>query len=162
MNSEIEQKQKKLSTLLKMHNIQPKKYHYGSKTVVVMPSPIQKKDFTDYTYAKDIDEKVLRLASSMAEKLAVSMVRETLSLNLDGLVDKICDKIIEKIPEITVKETIHHEKQSIRKDMENFTFDRPNVVVDRSDDIQLHGDLGKTTKTKDSTDEALDALSNLL
>jgi hypothetical protein len=60
-----------------------KKYQASeNKTVVVMPSPQVKKDLTDYAYGKDIDERVVKMAMQMAEKLAVSMLLKALQAKL--------------------------------------------------------------------------------
>jgi len=156
-------KRAKLSNLLKDSNHQPKKYMTTDKrTVVVMPSPIQKKDMTDYSYGLDIDKKVIEMAANLAERMAVSLVRETLSLNTDEIVDRICDKLIERLPELTVKEAIYNEKPTIKKDVKQFVVDTSNIKVDRSDGYTVSGDIGRKVNTEDSTKDALEALEKFI
>lgn len=165
----------KLRRLYKEANIIPKKYNTeNGKTVIVLPSPIQKKDLTDYTYGKNIDEKVIKMASSLAEKMAVAIVRETLSLNIEGIVDKICDKIVPKLVDrigdemnSTLPESIagHYmpiAKDEIRKEIKEFVFERPDIAIDRSQGIKVKGEVGNKTTSSDSTDNDLDLLDNLL
>ena len=156
-------KRAKLSNLLKDSNHQPKKYMTTDKrTVVVMPSPIQKKDMTDYSYGLDIDKKVIEMVANLAERMAVSLVRETLSLNTDEIVDRICDKLIERLPELTVKEAIYNEKPTIKKDVKQFVVDTSNIKVDRSDGYTVSGDIGRKVNTEDSTKDALEALEKFI
>ena len=134
-----------------------------------MPSPEARKDLTDYEYGKDIDEKVVKMAMQMAEKLAVSMVREATGVNVSSIVDKVIegvvDKIAEKLPEqqTVIREVVSQSASEIHKKAEaDFSFDSPNVTVDRSEGLKLKGEIGKKTKKKGSLDEQLDALDELL
>lgn len=162
------EKRKKLIELLKVESVRPKKYNYGHKQVVVLPSPIQKKDMSDYQYAKDIDEKVVKMAVSLAEKMAISMVREMMSLDTDKLVDKITaqlsDKIAAAIPEqkTIIQQVVSQEMPSLKKEAEEFTFEGAEMAIDRSKGLKLHGKVGDKSKSTDSTDDALDALANMI
>jgi hypothetical protein len=153
----------------RLTEVQPKKYTKGGKTTVVMPSPIVKKDLTDYAYGKDIDEKVIKMASQLAEKMAVSMVREMAGLNMDGLVEKVIEGVTEriaaKIPEqqTVIQQVVQESSDEIKqKAKDDFSFDSPDIAVDRSKGLELKGEIGKKTKKKGSIDEQLDALDNLL
>jgi len=86
-----------LRSLLAAESVRPKKYNYGSKTVVVLPNPVQKKDLTDYQYGKNIDEKVVKMATQLAERMAVTMIRESLAMNTDSIVERVVESLSEKI-----------------------------------------------------------------
>lgn len=150
-----------------------KKYQAsGNKTVVVLPSPIAKRDLNDYKYSKDIDEKVLELASKLAEKMAISMIRETMQQNtaqitdstIDMTVDKIVSKLEKKLPQqqTVVREVIKEGASEARAEVANteFDFDTSGVQVDRSNDLQLKGKIGEKRKSKSNLDEELDALED--
>ena len=154
--------------LLKEQNIRPKKYNYGPKQVVVMPSPVQKKDLTDYAYGMDIDEKVVKMACTLAEKMAIAMVRETLShINTNQMTEHMLDSITEKIvaamPEqkTVIQQVVSAESAELKNEMRDLVFEGADIAIDRSKGLKLHGKVGETTESEDSTDDALDMLDNL-
>jgi len=165
----------KLKRLYSEARITPKKYT-GDKgqTIVVLPSPVQKKDFSDYKYAANIDEKIVDLASKLAERMAVAMVRESLNLNTDKIVESIADRIIpelgEKIskamgsikPQIIADDYRTEARDSIKKEIKEFVFDKPELSIDRAQGIEIKGEIGKKTISKDDISEDLDALDKLL
>lgn len=161
-------KRKRLIDLLKVESIRPKKYTSGSKQVIIMPSPIQKRDTTNYAYSKDIDEKVVRMATSLAEKMAISMIRETQQLNIDKIVDKISESLIDKIcaampkQQTIIQQVADSNSIGIKKEISEMVFETADIVVDRSSGLKLHGKIGEKTKSEESTDDMLDALDNLL
>jgi hypothetical protein len=146
-----------------------KKYQASeNKTVVVMPSPQVKKDLTDYAYGKDIDERVVKMAMQMAEKLAVSMVRELATVNVGNMVEQVIEgvtsQIEAKLPEqqTIIREVVQESTADIkRKAQDEFSFDGPDIAVDRSKGLKLKGEIGTKTKKKQSLNEQLDALDNL-
>lgn len=149
-------------------NLYPNKHTgSGGKTIVVLPSPVQKKDFNDYRYALNIDQKLLDLALPIAERLASSMVRETLNLNIDMLVSKIVEqvtsRIIKELPaqQTIIQQVVSEETASIKKKAGTLVFDKPNLVVEQDLDSKIQGKTGKKTTSLDSTDDILDALANL-
>lgn len=165
--SSREEARRKFDKLKKDVDIQPKKFTYGNKTVVVMPSPVQKKDFTDYDYGKNIDEKVVKAALGMAERMAISLIREAIQLNTEGLVDKIAEqlteRIIEAMPEqkTVIQQVVSEHGASIKQDGMEFMFEGADIAIDRSKGLKLHGKVGETTESEESTDDALDMLDNL-
>ena len=158
----------KLKKLLAQERLMPKKYNYGNKQVIVMPSPIQKKDMNDYQYAKDIDEKVVRMATGLAEKMAITMVREILSINLEGMTDRIVseltDKIAAALPEqkTIIQQVVSQESPILKKEAEEFVFEGADISIDRSKGLKLHGKIGEESVSDDSTDDALNVLENLI
>lgn len=161
-------KRKRLADLLKVESLRPKKYSYGNKQVVVMPSPIQKKSLTDFDYGKDIDERVINMACKLAEKMAVAMVREALShVNTaqitDNMLDSITSKIIEALPEqkTIIQQVVSAEASGLQEEMKDFIFEGADMAIDRSKGLKLHGEIGEKTSSKESTDDALDMLDNL-
>ena len=149
-------------------SLTPIKYDDGKGgTIMVLPSPIIKRDLTDYAYAKDIDEKVITLAIGLAEKLAVTMVRETLALNMDTLVDRISDqlttKLIEKMPtqQVIIQQTSDTYVPEIKKKVKDFEFDTTVGPINHSSGMVMKGQGTKNTKTNDNIDDTLDALDKL-
>jgi hypothetical protein len=133
-----------------------------------MPSPIQKKDYTDLAYAKNIDERIINMACKLAEKMAVAMVRETLShVNTsqitDNMLDAITSKIIAALPEqkTIIQRVVSEEADGLEKEMKDFIFEGADLAIDRSKGLKLHGEIGEKTSSKESTDDALDMLDNL-
>jgi recombination DNA repair RAD52 pathway protein len=146
----------------------PKKYKSGDKTIVVLPPHIVKKNLNDYAYGKDIDEKVVKMAANLAEKMAASLLRE-LSVDTERIVERVIsgvtDKIEAAIPsqQTIIREVARESSDEIKKAIkQDFDFTAPEVAVDRSEGLELKGDIGKKTKKKGSLDEQLDALDNLL
>ena len=149
-----------------------KKYSSGNKTIVVMPSPVVKKDLTDYAYAKDIDEKVVKLAMKLAEKMAVSMVRETLKQNkneltssaIDLTVDKIVQQLEKKMPaqQTIIREVAAESASTAKQEVANFDLDftGPTINVDRTDGLEVKGKIGKKVTSKDDLDSQLDAIED--
>lgn len=156
-----------MNTLLQLESVRPKKYSYGVKQVVILPSPKQKKDLTDYQYGKDIDEKVVKMAVGLAEKLAISMIREALSVNTDTMVNKIVSELTEKIvaaiPEqrTVIQQVVSEESTRLKSELSEFAFEGAEISIDRSKGLKLHGKTGKTSSSEESTDSVLDLLDNL-
>ena len=162
------EKRKKLIELLRVESVRPKKYDYGNKQVVVLPNPIQKRDMNDYQYAKDIDERVVKMAASLAEKMAISMVREMMSLDTDKIVEKITaqlgEKIAAAIPEqrTIIQQVVSNESTQLKSELNEIIFEGAEMAIDRSKGLKLHGKVGEKSKSKESTDDALDALANMI
>jgi hypothetical protein len=161
-------KRKKLVELLRVESVRPRKFTRGDKQVVVMPSPIQKKDLTDYTYGMDIDEKVVKMACKLAERMAITMVRESLGhINTaqitETMLDSLVSKIVDALPDqqTVIQQVVSQETEELKKKMNDLVFEGAEVAIDRSKGLKLHGDIGEKTKTSESTDDALDALDNL-
>ena len=140
----------------------------GGKTIVVMPSHIVKRDLSDYAYGKDIDEKVIKMAVQLAEKMATSMLRELSGVNIEHMVEKVIEGVTAKIEaaipsqQTIIREVVAEGTSEIKKEAQDaFSFDGPITSVDRSKGLKLKGEIGKKTKKKGSLDEQLDALDNL-
>lgn len=162
-------KDKYRKALSSVENLRPKKFSYGHKTVVVMPSPVHKKDHTDFKYGKDIDEKVVKMACSLAERMAIGMVREMMShINTnqmtDTMLETISDRIIKAMPEqrTVIERIVSEESAELRDEMKDLVFEGADLAIDRSKGLKLHGKIGETTESEESTDDALDALDKLL
>jgi len=152
-------------------SVVPKKYSDGNGgTITVLPSPIIKRDLTDYKYGKDIDEKVVTLAVALAEKMAISIIRETNAtqqLQLETFIDKITQTItgslIAKMPaqQVVIQQTAQEAMPQIKQQVKDFEFDTNIGHVDRSGGMVLKGQGTKISKTNDSIDDTLDALDKL-
>lgn len=154
-----ERNKRKLESLLRdSQRLFPKKYQAsGGRTIVVLPS--SQKIVRDHSYTKEIDKKVIEAAGAIAERLAITIVRETLSSHLDTLVDKITKAVTDSIGEgVSIQQAI----PQIKQEAKDFILEQPQLFVDRSKDLELHGSIGKKEVSKDTTDEALDALENLI
>lgn len=140
----------------------------NGKTVVLPSSSVDTAIKLNHEYTRDIDEKVLRMAVKLAEKLATTMVRESLNLNVQALADQIIEgvstRIIKELPDQTavIQQVVSSEAESIKKEAQSFDFEGPDMTVDRSDGHKLQGKIGKKQKSKKGTSDALDALDNLL
>jgi hypothetical protein len=126
-----------------------------------------RKNLNDYSYSKDIDEKVLKLAMSLAERFAINIIRETMGKQLEQVVDKVTDKLVSdlvnKMPtqQVVIKEVASEATPEIKKAMKDFDFSTEMPNVDRSKGMTLKGQASKTTSTSDTTDDALDVLDSL-
>jgi len=161
-------KKKHEKAMKSIEELRPKKYNYGPKQVVVMPSPVQKKDFTDYAYGMDIDEKVVTMAAKLAERMAISMVREMSQIDTNKIVDSVVAalsaKIVEVMPEqqTVIQQVVSSEMADLKSAAGELVFEGAELNIDRSKGLKLHGKVGETTTSDESTDDALDALDNLL
>lgn len=149
-------------------SLTPIKYDDGKGgTIMVLPSPIIKRDLTDYAYGKEIDEKVIALAITLAEKMSINIIREALSGHMDAVVDRVTDqltaKLIERMPaqQVLIQQTSQEYIPEIKKKVKDFEFDSTVAPVDRSGGMVLKGQGVKNTKTNDNIDDTLDALDKL-
>lgn len=137
------------------------------KPTVVYHNSIVKKDLNDYSYSKDIDEKVLKLAMSLAERFAINIIRETMGKQMDMVIDKVTDKLvgdlISKMPtqQVVIKEVASESAPEIKKELQDFDFGASMPNVDRSKGFKLKGKASKQTTSTDTTDDALDILDSL-
>lgn len=138
----------------------------GKPTVVYHDSVI-KKDLNDYSYSKDIDEKVLKLAMSLAERFAINIIRETMGRQMDMVIDKVTDKLVgdlvNKMPtqQVVIKEVVSESTPEIKKELQDFDFGAGVPNVDRSKGLKLKGKASKKSTSTDTTDDALDVLDSL-
>ena len=145
----------------------PKKKTFHNKTIVYIPHPIAKKDMNDYAYGKDINERVVKMAVGLAERMAVTMIRETLGFNVDAIVNSITASLTEKMaammPSQTtiIREVADGEVSDLKADARKLVFDTPDLNIDRSKGLELKGKIGETIKSDETTDEALEVLDNL-
>jgi hypothetical protein len=160
-------KRDRLVDLLRVESVRPKKYTSDNKQIVVMPAPIQKRDLTDYEYGKNIDEKVVKMAISLAEKMAITIIRESAALNVDEIVNKVVaalsDKIAAAIPEqrTIIQQVVSQETPALKKEMGAFAFEGAEMAIDRSKGHKLHGKIGSKSTSTDNTDDALSVLEGL-
>jgi len=164
----MNERRKRLVDLLRVESVRPTKYSYPNKQVIVMPAPVIRKNLSDYEYGKNIDEKVIKMACGLAEKMAISMVRETLShINTaqitDAMLDSITEKIIKALPEqqTIIQQVVSEESDELKSELNQMIFEGADIAIDRSKGLKLHGEVGEKTTSEDSTDDALDALDGL-
>jgi hypothetical protein len=135
--------------------------------ITVLPSPIVRKNLTDYAYGKDIDEKVVTMAVALAEKMAINIIRETLNQQLDGVIEQVVEKLtaalIEKLPaqQIIIKEASSSNLPELKKQAKQMDFGGAIPTVNRTSGMTLKGKSGTISKTEDTTDDALDVLDKL-
>lgn len=134
--------------------------------VVVLPSPIVKRDLFDHAYTKDIDEKVLNMAMIVAEKLATSIVRETLGQQLEAITERVAEQltktIADKLPQqqVIIQQTTAQALPEIKNLVKDFEF-KTDIAVDHTAGMTLKGKPKKIQKTNDTTDDTLDILDQL-
>jgi hypothetical protein len=136
-------------------------------TEFIQPTNIIKKDLNDYKYSKNIDEKVLTLAMSLAEKFAVAIIRDTLNLQMDAVISqissKVADELIKKMPaqQVIIRETVNASAAEARQTINDYDFSVNLPGRNHAEGLQLKGQAAKTTKTNESIDDTLDILDQL-
>ena len=159
-------KRERLVRLLKNEPPAPKKKLVGDKLYVQLPTPT-KKDMTDYAYGLDIDEKVVKMAAKLAERMAISMAREMMNMNMGPVVERIIadvsQKVIDAIPEqqTVIQQVVQESTSEFKKAAGALVFDNADMNIDRAQGLELSGEIGTKSKSKDSTDDALEALDLL-
>jgi phenylpyruvate tautomerase PptA (4-oxalocrotonate tautomerase family) len=134
--------------------------------ITVLPSPIVKRDLRDHAYTKDLDEKTLTLATTLAERIAISIIRETLNQQLEGVIEKVSERLVEnissKLPsqQVIIQQTASESLPQIKKEVSDFEF-KTDISIDRSEGMKIKGKASKKTETNDSTDATLDILDQL-
>lgn len=124
---------------------------------------VVKKDLNDYSYAKDIDEKVINLAISLAEKMAISIIREGLRPQIDTIIEemshKLADKIAAKLP---AQQTIIRQiADSSLPELQDYDFKVDLPGINRATGLTLKGQGVKKVESEDSIDDALNILDNM-
>lgn len=118
------------------------------------------KDQKYYMENVDIEAEIMIKATQIAEKMVAAMMREqsrSKAVDIDIDYEHLADLISEKL-NITggVRLVGDHGGQVT----DAFSFDdEPSIV--KTGNFEVAGELVKKTKTKESTDDALDALMNL-
>lgn len=136
-------------------------------TEFMQPTTIIKKDLNDYKYSKDIDEKVLNLAMSLAEKFAIAMIRDTLNLQMDAVIsqisNKVAEELIKKMPaqQVVIRETVNASANEARQTVNEYDFNVNLPNRNYAEGLKLKGEAAKTTKTNESIDDTLDILDQL-
>lgn len=116
------------------------------------------KDQKYYLENVDIEAEIMTKAISIAERMVAAMLRErTPSFEID--IDDLANKISKKL-NITKYENGPNKTYKELRATDQFSFDdEPSIV--KTEDYEISGNIAKKSKTKDSTDDALDALLNL-
>ena len=127
-----------------------------------MKKPINKR-MTDPKYllsVMDLEEELLERSTVIAQRMVAALAREKRgesNIDIDALADKIVKKIEGKInirPQfITASEAQESSSEGFKLD------DKPTVIESHKYDIK--GKIGTKTTSKESTSDALDALSAL-
>jgi hypothetical protein len=136
-------------------------------TEYYQPVSILKKDLTDYSYAKDIDEKVLKMAMSLAEKFAIAIIRDGINLQIDRVIEqlssKLSEELIKKMPaqQVIIKETISSSAAEAKKETENYDFNVNLPNRNHAEGMKLKGEAAKIRKTNQTIDDTLDILDQL-
>ena len=118
-------------------------------------SVVRDKEF--YLKNLEIEESLLTRATSIAERMFATFIRENnvqVKVDVDDLVNKIVDKLG---PSLQYNSTKQSEPDIIKKN--NFSIGNGPVVV-KSEKIKIQGEIGKTKKTTESTGDALKALED--
>lgn len=114
---------------------------------------VRDKEF--YLKNLEIEESLLTRATSIAERMFATFIRENnvqVKVDIDDLVNKIVDKLG---PNLQYNSTKATEPDIIKK--EDFKIGHGPVIV-KSEKIKIQGEVGKTMKTSESTSETLQAL----
>lgn len=133
---------------------------------MVLPSPIVKRDLRDHAYTKDIDEKALTLAVSLAERMAINIIRETLNQQLERVIEQVSDRLVKdissKLPtqQVVIQQTASESLPQIKQQVKDFEF-KTDISIDRTEGMKIKGKASKKTETNDTTDDILDALDQL-
>lgn len=109
----------------------------------------------------DIQDSLLKKAISMAERMFAAFVRESkVEVSLDA--DDLADKIIAKIEPKLQSQVIHVSGESSANRQSGFDFDDDEPVIIKTKKTQIKGadQIKKTTKSKDSISDNLDALED--
>jgi len=115
---------------------------------------------------KDIDTKIVEMATDLATKMATALLREAVPVQntSEALISQISNNVAELLSEkISKMDLIAPQSISLVKPKQEFNLEieTPDIVVDHSKGLTLSGRVGKTTTKEDSTDAALKALEAL-
>lgn len=136
-------------------------------TEYYQPVSIVKKDLTDYQYGKNIDEKVLKMAMSLAEKFAIAIIRDSINLQMDKVIEqlatKVSDELIKKMPtqQVVIKEVVESSVAQAKKDTESYDFNVNLPHRNHAEGMKLKGEAAKIKKTNQTIDDTLDILDQL-
>lgn len=143
-------------------NFDVKKARSGDAIFVTLPREKVPTPVSHHHANKDI----IASAISMAEKMAVSMVKETLNTVIDALAEKLSSAIVtalkEQIPQQQVvieriaSEATQKTKQEFRLGESGFT-----VPMNYQQGLEFVGKTGDSVSKKDDMDDILDQLSGL-
>lgn len=120
-----------------------------------------KRDKDYYLNNLDVEMALHAKAVSLAERMFTAFMRENrveVSLNIDDLVDKITKKLEPKLGETRV---VYQQGSGPVQKQDGFSFDDDGPVILKAEKVEIKGELGKTSKSKDSIDDNLDILGNL-
>lgn len=119
------------------------------------------RDKNYYLETLDIQDSLLKKAVSMAERMFAAFVRESkVEVSLDA--DDLADKIIKKIEPRLQSQVVHVTAQDGVVPKAGFDFDDDEPVIIKTKKTQIKGadKIKKTTKSKDSISDNLDALED--
>lgn len=126
-----------------------------------LTAPYIKKDKEFYLDYMDIEEKFLKKAIEISERMMVAFMRENkveVKVDVDDISNKIIEKIIDKLPkaqyiQVSASDIIQE------KPKDGFSLDDGPVVV-KTEKMEIKGKLGNSSISKDSIDKNLDVLDN--
>lgn len=120
---------------------------------------VRDKDY--YLKSMDIQDSLLKKAVSMAERMFAAFVRESkVEVSLDA--DDLADKIIKKIEPRLQAQVVHVASPDgvVPKAGFDFDDDEPVIIKTKKTEIKGADQIKKTTKSKDSIADNLDALED--
>jgi len=108
------------------------------------------------TIDKELDLKLLEKTVELAQRLASSLVRET----LDSLADQVASKLIGQLPtqQVIIKQTVD---QVVRETKDKFTFSESNSTPIMKANMELVGSTGESKESKTDISGIIDQLSKL-
>lgn len=119
------------------------------------------KDQKYYMENVDIEAEIMIKATQIAEKMVAAMMREQArkqSIEVDIDLDDLAERIASKIGGTQFATPVVN--QEVRRATDQFSFDDEPTIM-KIDDLDIKGGTTKKTNTKESTDDALDALMDL-
>lgn len=114
-----------------------------------------------YFNTLDLEHDLLKKAADIAERMMVAFMREN-KVEVSVNVDDIADKIIAQLGDKLQSRVIVHESGTLsaNKVPGGFDYDDSPVII-KTDRIEVKGNVGTTSKTKDSIKENMDILEDL-
>lgn len=118
------------------------------------------KDQKYYMENVDIEAEIMKKAIELAEKMVAATMREykrndkiKIDIDIEDLAERIAGKIkvTGMLPAVSV---------NLERATDAFSFDDTEAVVN-TENYEVTGNIKKTSKTKESTEDTLDALMNL-
>lgn len=125
-----------------------------------MPPMKRIKDQKYYMENVDIEAEIMKKAIELAEKMVAATMREYKrndKVKIDIDIEDLAERIARKIKVTGVLPAVG---ASLERATDEFSFNDTEVVV-ATENYEVTGNIKKTSKTKETTDNALEALMDL-